>query len=203
MYTTYAYRQPMAAVGYTLAPPSAFQSCWYYSLYTQIAQQQLYEYQSWFMSMDRDRSGTISNLELQSLVIGGFPLGLETATKLIKVFDHNRNGQIDIYEYMALHQFVNNLYRCFVVNDRNLSGTIDAYEIHNSLNTAGFILPFHTVNLFFLKYSPLGTGLIFTQYLSLCASIALARSLFEWNDPMRTGMIHVGLSQLYDMFALV
>ncbi|GAM17240.1 hypothetical protein SAMD00019534_004150, partial [Acytostelium subglobosum LB1] len=178
------------------APPARFQGLWYYSLFTGLQQAQLMEMNGWFISMDRDRSGTISNVELQYLVIGGTPLGLDTATKLIRCFDINRNGQIDFYEYAALHAFVNHLYRCFVANDRNYSGTIDAREIHAALISAGFNLPFHTINLYFLRYSPIGHPLLFTQYLNLCASVALARSLFEWNDPMRTGMVHLTPSTL-------
>eukprot|EP01132_Coremiostelium_polycephalum_P005102 gene5102-6350_t len=205
MYTSAVYvSQPVySTMSFALAPPPAFQTYWYYSLYTQIQQAQLYEMQAWFMSMDRNRSGTISNVELQHLVIGGTPLGIDTATKLIKVFDVNKNGHIDFYEYAALHQFINNLYRCFLVNDRNFSGTIDVHEIHSALGTCGFIIPFHTVNLFFLKYSPVGYGLLFTQFLNLCAAIALTRSLFEWHDPMRTGVVHITLAQLYDISALI
>eukprot|EP01133_Synstelium_polycarpum_P009275 gene9275-10878_t len=201
------YYQPQVAyavapMSFSFAPPQAFQGFWYASLYSQIQQYQLMELQTWFMSMDRNRSGHITNVELQYLVIGGTPLGIDTASKLIKVFDSNKNGAIDFYEYAALHQFVNLLHRCFVANDRNYSGTIDAQEIHMALATAGFQLPFHTVNLYFLKVSPTGMGILFTQYLGICASIALTRSLFEWNDPMRTGVVHLTMAQLYDMFAL-
>ncbi|KAM9978991.1 hypothetical protein ACTFIZ_000331 [Dictyostelium cf. discoideum] len=202
----YGYTPAVVAptvMSFSFVPPQAFQQCWFYSLYTQIQQAQLYEMQAWFMRVDANRSGTISSGELQYLNIGGTPLGIETATKLIKVFDHNKNGQIDFYEYAALHQFINNLYRCFVANDRNFSGTIDANEIYNALITSGFQLPFPTVNYLFLKLSPSGYGLLFTQFLNLCATVALTRSLFEWNDPMRTGVVHLNLAQLYDIIALV
>ncbi|EGG23252.1 SET domain-containing protein [Cavenderia fasciculata] len=207
----------------TFVAPQAMQGMWYYNLYAQLQQQQLAEMYAWFMNiylyqhninicilfslplllgMDRNRSGSISHVELQYLVIGGTALGIDTASKLIKCFDRNRNGTVDFYEYAALHQFINVLHRCFVANDRNYSGTIDCNEIHSALATAGFMLPFHTVQLFFLKYSPVGMGILFTQFLNLCASIALCRSLFEWSDPARTGMVHITLQQMLDMFAL-
>ncbi|GAM17993.1 hypothetical protein SAMD00019534_011680, partial [Acytostelium subglobosum LB1] len=201
MYTT----PGVIAVGSPMVfqPPVAFQGFWYYSLFSQLQQAQLMEMHAWFMSMDRDRSGTISAYELQALIIGGTPLGLDTATKLIKCFDSNRNGHIDFYEYAALHAFVNTMYRCFVANDRNFSGTIDLREIHSALITAGFNLPYNTINLFFLKYSPTGMPILFTHYINLCASVALCRSLFEWNDPMRTGMVHLNMLQLFDIMALI
>ncbi|EGC34833.1 hypothetical protein DICPUDRAFT_55539 [Dictyostelium purpureum] len=199
------YSQPVVhtTTTFAFAPPQRFTTFWYYSLYTQIQQAQLYEMQAWFMSVDLNRNGQISAQELQYLMIGGTHLGIETASKLVKVFDCNRSGQIDFYEYAALHQFINNLYRSFCANDRNFSGTIDAHEIHNALMTSGFNLPFHTVNYLFLKISPSGYGLLFTQFLSLCGTVALTRSLFEWNDPMRTGMVHLNLTQLYDIVSIV
>ncbi|EFA81492.1 penta EF hand calcium binding protein [Heterostelium album PN500] len=198
----YFQAQPMMTTVVQFQAPVVMQGMWYYNLYAQLQQQQLMEMNAWFISMDRDRSGTISSHELQYLVIGGTPLGIDTANKLIRCFDRNRNGQIDFYEYAALHAFINHLYRCFAANDRNFSGTIDVREIYSALASAGFSLPFQTVNLYFMKYSPTGAPLLFTQYLNLCASVALTRSLFEWSDPMRTGMIHITLQQLFDMFAL-
>ncbi|KAK5579917.1 hypothetical protein RB653_009606 [Dictyostelium firmibasis] len=186
-----------------VAPPAKFQSLWFYSYYTQIQHQQLHEMSAWFRSIDKDRSGSISAMELQHLQVGYGPLGIETSTKLIRVFDVDKSGQIDFYEYAALHQFINILYANFLANDRNRSGTIDAHEIHRALGTTGFNLPFHTVNLLFLKVSPRGYGLKFSDFLGLCSTIAIARSLFEAHDPMRTGIAHLNINQLYDIVSLV
>ncbi|KAN0023559.1 hypothetical protein ACTFIV_007945 [Dictyostelium citrinum] len=197
----------MMAYGYQptpiVAPPAKFQSLWFYSYYTQIQHQQLHEMSAWFRSIDKDRSGSISAMELQHLQVGYGPLGIETATKLIRVFDVDKSGQIDFYEYAALHQFINVLYANFLANDRNRSGTIDAHEIHRALGTTGFNLPFNTVNLLFLKSSPRGYGLKFSDFLGLCATIAIARSLFEAHDPMRTGVAHLNINHIYDIVSLV
>lgn len=48
----------------------------------------------WFRSVDRDNSGSITAHELQMVTFGGFPLGMDIAIKLVKVFDKDRSGTI-------------------------------------------------------------------------------------------------------------
>jgi hypothetical protein len=36
----------------------------------------------------------------------GRPLGFEAALKLVKVFDKDRNGRVDFFEYASMHKFI-------------------------------------------------------------------------------------------------
>jgi Ca2+-binding EF-hand superfamily protein len=47
-----------------------------------VQQQELFELQKWFNSVDRDRSGAISANELANVAVGGIRLGIELAIKV-------------------------------------------------------------------------------------------------------------------------
>ena len=66
----------------------------YSQYYSMLNSKELQDLFSWFRSVDRDNSGSITANELQLLTFGGNPLGLETASKLVAVFDRDRSGSI-------------------------------------------------------------------------------------------------------------
>ena len=75
----------------------------------------------WFMSVDQDRSGQISALELQqALVNGNFSkFSEETCKMMISMFDHNRSGTIDVNEFGQLFNYVNQWRGLFMNFDRD------------------------------------------------------------------------------------
>jgi len=191
------YRQPQQT-GY---PPQQQQpqgNFWYSQYYQQIAgnPQAFAALQQWFNSVDQDRSGTINANEIANIRFAGQPLGLEVATKLIKVFDKDQSGSIEFVEYAILHQFLNVIQNAFFTADANRSGTIDAREIYTALQTAGFTLNFNTVQAAVTKFDTSKTGLNFQQFLLLCSHLSHLRSIFDWNDAQRSGRISLSYDQL-------
>jgi len=93
---------------------------------------------AWFDSVDKDRSGNISAVELALVQFGGKPLGPETAAKFIKVYDRDNTKTIDFNEYVALHQMLEKLSNAFFSADADRSGTLDAREIYTAIQNAGF-----------------------------------------------------------------
>jgi hypothetical protein len=124
---------PPAALTTDLSPPFpvAYALLQFSSYYSQIQQQEMYEIQAWFRSVDRDGSGSITAneiagsthrlslrcpschpadvttspfvpLRLLTVTFNGVPLGLDVATKLVRVFD--RDGNRSIGSLLDLHQ---------------------------------------------------------------------------------------------------
>lgn len=121
--------------------------------------------------------------------IDGTPLGIVLAIKLIKVFDRDRNGRIDFYEYCTLHKFLLTIRGAFVNADKDRSGTLTGAEIHQALVQSGFgYLSYPTVMELIAQFDPNRVGLAYHHYLLLAAQVAHARSLFEWNDTDRDGI---------------
>ena len=86
-----------------------------------------------FASVDKDRSGHITAVELTSLQFGGKKFSLDTAKKLVKVFDVDKSGSISFEEYAALHQFVMSMQAAYYQHDRDNSGKLDKAEVLQAL----------------------------------------------------------------------
>eukprot|EP01089_Gocevia_fonbrunei_P009256 TRINITY_DN2135_c0_g2_i2.p1 TRINITY_DN2135_c0_g2~~TRINITY_DN2135_c0_g2_i2.p1 ORF type:complete len:218 (+),score=59.92 TRINITY_DN2135_c0_g2_i2:45-656(+) len=184
------------------APPTNFDNNWYSSYTAQIQPQEWQEIQAWFNGVDKDRSGSINAEEISKITFNGKPLGLDVATKLVKIFDKDHSKTVDFYEYASLHKFLTNLQSAFQAGDRDRSGKLDSKEIHAALGQVGF----GTVSLAVVKsmtsrYTKPGDkkGADFHDFLLLVATIAQARSLFEWRDTSRSGKLTITLEQLLEI----
>jgi Ca2+-binding EF-hand superfamily protein len=181
-------------------PPQVHQidnNSWYSQFYNQIANnpQMMQMITAWFQSVDLDRSGTITAHELANFQVGGFPIGYEIASKLIKVFDKDNNMCIDFNEYATMHQFLTTIQNAFYASDTNRSGTLDAREIHGALTSAGFVLTLPTVQVCVKKFDK-GYGLGIGDFLLVCSHFAQIRSIFEWNDQQRRGSVTLNYDQM-------
>ena len=103
----------------------------------------------WFMSVDQDRSGQISAIELQqALVNGNFSkFSEETCKMMISMFNQNKSGTIDINEFGQLFNFVNQWRGVFQGFDRDRSGAIESAEFSQALNQLGFNLSPNLINV--------------------------------------------------------
>ncbi len=104
--------------------------------------------------MDRDRSGAINAVELQSALSNGTwtPFNPETVRMMIGMFDRNNSSQIDFDEFSSLWNYINEWQKCFRAFDRDNSGAIDKQELKQALTSFG-------------KYNFLNLQLIFNQIL--------------------------------------
>lgn len=152
------------------------------------------------MTVDRDRSGSISADELQGLAFGGRPLGYDSAVKIIKVFDRDYSGTIDFYEYASLHKFITSMQQSFVQADTDRNGVLDSREIAYALQVAGFSLSPRAVQALYHRHDKgRNQGVSFPMFLDIAADIALLKTQFEWLDTDRDGLVTVNLDQLIQM----
>jgi len=164
--------------------------------YNQISQQELNQMWQWFQAVDKDRSGRISAQELSSMNFGGLKFSMETSRLLIKVFDRNRNGEIDFQEYASLHKFIASMHQAFQMYDRDRSGTIEIGEAQLAVQQGGFMLSPQTMTSVFQRFLiPGKQGLTLENFMCLCAFLGMARSAFSQLDTTRSGWIHLNLDQ--------
>eukprot|EP01121_Diplochlamys_sp_Union-15-3_P000910 TRINITY_DN1076_c0_g1_i2.p1 TRINITY_DN1076_c0_g1~~TRINITY_DN1076_c0_g1_i2.p1 ORF type:complete len:208 (+),score=26.81 TRINITY_DN1076_c0_g1_i2:63-686(+) len=189
---------PTSLPNVTRTTTTQFNSSWYAPYYNQVYQNQhsLASLQYWFQSVDRDRSGSITPNELAMVQFNGRPLGYLCAAKMMRAFDKDRSGTIDFREYIALHGFLQSISAAFLSADRDRSGFLDPTEIYAALINAGFLLSQATVNAICRRYNNTGFGLTFDSFLLAAAHLAIVRSIFEWNDPMRTGRVYLTFDEL-------
>lgn len=121
-------------------------------MYYQMMQpHEVLEATAWFGAIDRDRSGHITANELQQCTFANVPLGFDTAAKLIRVFDKNYSGHIDVYEYCAMHKFLSIMQNAFFAGDRDRSGRLDAIEIHTALGVGQLTVALPAVQALYNK----------------------------------------------------
>jgi len=175
---------------------------WVSEYYNQVPPQQLQALRAWFQRVDRDNSGTVEPHELQHVSFEGVPLGLPAATKIVKVFDKDRNGAIDLYEYVAMHQFISRMRNAFLKADSDRSGRLEAREIQGALSQAGFgFVEYATTSELLHKFDQTRRGLSWVEFLMLAGHIAHARSMFEYNDHNRSGQITININQFVQLMS--
>ena len=185
-------------------PPQGFHG-WFTVYYNMIAPHELMEIQAWFQSIDTDRSGHITANEIQRCTFANVPLGFDTAKKLVQVFDKDRGGSIDFYEYAAMHKFLSLMQHAFFAGDSDRSGRLDAREIHTALGVGRMTVGFPSVNSLYTKYNRDGYGVSFSDFLQLVAHIACAKSTFEWEQAVQgnKGVITINFDKFVELSSKV
>ncbi|KAK4703368.1 ATP-dependent DNA helicase PIF1, partial [Phenoliferia sp. Uapishka_3] len=110
----------------------------------------------WFNSVDLDRSGAISQIELKQALVNGdwTPFSDETIKMLLAMFDVDRSGTIGFNEFSGLWQYIKEWQGIFRNFDRDRSGSIDANELGAALQSFGYPLPPQIVQTLEKKYIP-------------------------------------------------
>jgi len=178
------------------------QGQWYSNYYNQITQQEMAQLANWFNTVDRDKSGTIEDVELQEVRFDNLPIGIEVARKLIQVFDRDKNGTIDFVEYASMHKFIAQMRQAFLLADTDRSGRIEAREIFNALTRAGFsFLSMGTINELLHKFDRSQRGLDWREFLLMVSHIANVHTVFQWNDTGQRGSVTLNEDQLVHISA--
>jgi Ca2+-binding EF-hand superfamily protein len=87
-----------------------------------------------FMKYDKDGSGDIDVEELRpALRRLGLPADTETANNIIKWYDADESGRIELHEFAVLARDVS----VFAIYDRDRTGTLDAAELRSALAKLG------------------------------------------------------------------
>jgi len=149
---------------------------------------------SWFLSVDRDRSGQIDALELQQALINGnmSKFSEETCKMMISMFDHNRSGTIDVNEFGQLFNYVNQWRGLFMNFDRDRSGSIETNEFASALNQLGFNFSPNLVNNILSKQNPKTKMLTLDSFILVLTQIRRLTESFKSRDREMRGQALIG-----------
>ncbi|KAG8226317.1 hypothetical protein J437_LFUL011430 [Ladona fulva] len=98
------------------------------------------EIQGWFSAVDQDRSGKITAKELQGALMNGQGKNFSEAacTLMIGMFDKDKSGTIDAFEFQSLYNYINQWLNVFRTYDRDGSGSIEENELTQALQQMGY-----------------------------------------------------------------
>jgi len=166
-----------------------------------LSPQEVQALQQQFNTIDKDRSGQISPVELAAVPFDGLKFSLETTNLLVRVFDKDKSGQIGFNEFGALAKFISSMKQAFQAYDRDRSGTIELNEVQLAVAQGGFQLSPQTLQVVYNKFlhNPVLNagfklkGLNLEMFVQLCAFLGSTRSQFMQYDYQRTGWIQINL----------
>eukprot|EP01090_Pellita_catalonica_P020888 TRINITY_DN766_c0_g1_i4.p1 TRINITY_DN766_c0_g1~~TRINITY_DN766_c0_g1_i4.p1 ORF type:complete len:233 (-),score=49.76 TRINITY_DN766_c0_g1_i4:86-763(-) len=160
------------------------QQPWYSGYYQQAAgnQQQMQQVFGWFNNIDTDRSGTLDQNELgQALKQANFTFAPATMQKVMRAFDTDRSGHINVNEFAALWQFLNQMRVSFQQYDQDRSGKLDWRELGMALQMNQFAISQQGLNALMLRFDPMRTGgLDFNGYTELTLLLGNLRNFFNY-----------------------
>lgn len=160
--------------------------------------------QQWFFSVDKDRSGQITAVELAEFRGTFLPtnLGLDLADKLVRVFDKDRTNAVEFNEFVLLFRFLEAMHKAFVDADRDRSQTLEAGEIHQAFQNSGFtMLDRKAIDALFRKYDLQRVGSVsLNGFLAMAADVAIIRTKFEAFAKGQP-QVSLGLSQIIEIIS--
>jgi len=139
--------------------------------------------------VDSDRSGTVTGQELGLIQFNGRPIGPQVGFKLVKVFDKDGSGAVDLREYSILHKFLTLMQNAFLTADTQRQGVLAPPAAAQALQASGFPVTQPTIQALIKKFNPTGANLDFPTFLFMVAHLAHSRSVFEKFDHARSGSI--------------
>jgi len=178
---------------------------------------------SWFISVDKDRSGSISATELQRALINGdwSSFDLDTVKLLMNIFDTDRSGTIGFNEFAGLWKYIKDWQGVFLHFDRDRSGTIDGQELQAALTQFGYRLSPQLLNLVQRKYgsapAPVAArgypaaaaaaaaqpGITFDRFVRACVAIKQLTESFSSLDGDHDGWIQLSYEKFMETVLLL
>jgi len=159
---------------------------------------------SWFTSVDLDRSGFISPIELEHALIHGdwTPVFKHDTVKILMTnFDTDRKGTINFSEFADLWKYIKDWQHVFKQFDRDRSGAIDGGELRNALAQygPGYSLSPPLLDLIQQKYAAApvvrGAGIAFPSFIRTCVVVKQIYEAFGRLDTDCDGWIHMTSEQ--------
>eukprot|EP00760_Papus_ankaliazontas_P015386 PhM_4_TR16495/c0_g2_i1/m.21365 len=143
-----------------------------------------------FSSVDTNHNGRLDAGELQRALSSRWPFRVETAQKLVRMFDRTGNGTIEFDEFRGLFNWVSTMYSAFQQVDTSRNGLLDGQEVRRALQQTGYQLSEPTFQLMMRKLDRERRGEIgLDGYIEMCIFLGMARNIFGFYDNQRTGQV--------------
>ncbi|CAH3015279.1 unnamed protein product [Porites evermanni] len=160
---------------------------------------------SWFITVDRDKSGQITADELQQALINGnwSHFNSETCRLMIGIFDRDHSGTINFQEFQQLWQYINQWKGAFDRYDQDRSGAIEAHELHRAFAEMGFNVSANFVSLVVTKFDQLARrSLRLDSFIQCCVMLRALTDAFRVRDTNQNGSITISYEDFMCMVLL-
>jgi Ca2+-binding EF-hand superfamily protein len=170
-----------------------------------------------FIAVDADNSKHITAIELQTALKNGGswpPFEIDTVKLIMSIFDTNRNGSIDINEFVGLWKYIKSWEGVFHHFDQNNNNAIDGNELEQALERFGYHLSHQLQELLKRKYDvPWPTreevegragyiaprGITFDRFMRACVVVKQLKESFEGFDKDPLGRVKINYEQFLEL----
>ncbi|XP_014308281.1 programmed cell death protein 6 isoform X3 [Myotis lucifugus] len=124
-----------------------------------------------FQRVDKDRSGVISDNELQQALSNGTwtPFNPVTVRSIISMFDRENKAGVNFSEFTGVWKYITDWQNVFRTYDRDNSGMIDKNELKQALSGFGYRLSDQFHDILIRKFDRQGRGQIaFDDFIQGC-----------------------------------
>ncbi|KAL1006377.1 hypothetical protein UPYG_G00071570 [Umbra pygmaea] len=158
-----------------------------------------------FQRVDKDRSGVISDTELQQALSNGTwtPFNPVTVRSIISMFDRENKGGVNFNEFAGVWKYITDWQNIFRTYDRDNSGFIDKNELRQALTGFGeqrYRLSDQFYNTLIEKFDRQRKGQVaFDDFIQCCIVLQRLTDVFRRYDTDQDGWIQVSYEQYLSM----
>ncbi|XP_051465210.1 programmed cell death protein 6 isoform X1 [Apus apus] len=160
-----------------------------------------------FQRVDKDRSGVISDNELQEALSNGTwtPFNPATVRSILGMFDRENKGGVNFNEFTGVWKYITDWQNVFRTYDRDNSGMIDKNELKQALTGFGYRLSDLFYDVLIRKFDRQGRGQVaFDDFIQCCVVLQRLTDVFRRYDTDQDGWIQVSYEQYLSMvFSIV
>uniref|UniRef100_A0AAR2LL32 Programmed cell death protein 6 n=1 Tax=Pygocentrus nattereri TaxID=42514 RepID=A0AAR2LL32_PYGNA len=140
-----------------------------------------------FQRVDKDRSGAISDTELQQALSNA-------------MFDRENKGGVNFNEFAGVWKYITDWQNIFRTYDRDNSGFIDKNELKQALTGFGYRLSDQFYNTLIEKFDRQRKGQVaFDDFIQCCIVLQRLTDVFRRYDTDQDGWIQVSYEQYLSM----
>nr|XP_044635486.1 programmed cell death protein 6 isoform X3 [Equus asinus] len=128
--------------------------------------------------VDKDRSGVISDNELQQALSNGTwtPFNPVTVRSIISMFDRENKAGVNFSEFTGVWKYITDWQNVFRTYDRDNSGMIDKNELKQALSGFGYRLSDQFHDILIRKFDRQGRGQIaFDDFIQGCIVLQISK----------------------------
>ncbi|XP_041101137.1 programmed cell death protein 6-like isoform X1 [Polyodon spathula] len=158
-----------------------------------------------FQRVDKDRSGSISDSELQQALSNGTwtPFNPVTVRSIVSMFDRDNKGGVNFNEFSGVWKYITDWQNIFRTYDRDNSGLIDRNELKQALTGFGeqsYRLTDQFYDVLIQKFDRQRKGQVaFDDFVQCCIVLQRFTDVFRRYDTDQDGWIQVSYEQYLSM----
>ncbi|KRT83112.1 HLH domain-containing protein [Oryctes borbonicus] len=119
----------------------------------------------------------------------------DVCRSMVAMLDADRSGKLGFEEFKSLWSDIRDWKNVFRLYDKDNSGTLDGFELRQALNSAGYHLNNHILNILMHRYGNKQGQLEFDDFIMCAVKLKTMINIFKSKDPNNTNTANFALEE--------